>query len=506
MKKMSKKKKRILIISSVIVAIILIILIVLATVKDNPENFTSVEQFKSIEDVIRYMGCTYIKQQKSKDTNFAEDVYVKFKVDLYEGETSNERFYNQLIELVTKVSNYESVRILDQERNITIAIQCNTNKKQIDKITINGIEDYFSKEDSKRALENKKEENITNLTIQAGQIKQAISSKWLPQSVSLGTKESEFEGEDIYFDEGIRIKNVSGRIFRMIFTKKYPYEVANGIKVGTSLEEIKRVLGDPTFDSQQTVIGYKTNEIYIFFSEEEITVYRVEEDKTEEIKQIIVQYAEDSDTKQLINELTSKWLDYDIYANNDIMFLLQYTLKGIKVQINSQGDKNGIHLYQNYKGQFTKEEQDELITSGNVFFDLEEDLVSNEEISRVRIQQDNLYYYEQFMKRVQGSEQIGNSNLFAYFLEKYDDGTINKVKFLSKDGKYPNTTLKDKVDTYVWKDDENFIYSILNEGIYLYNVANREKKVLIEGDQPFKIKELKENILKYDDNIARLNF
>ena len=505
MKKISKKKKRILIVSSVLVVIMLICLTLLTTRKDNPENYTSVEQFESIEDVIRYMGCTYIKQQKSKDSNFKEDIYAKFKVDLYEGETSNERFYNQLIELVIKVSDYESVRILDKDRDITIEIQCNTNQREIEKIAINGIEDYFAKEDSRRALENKKNEYITNVTIQASQIKQAITSKWLPRSVNFGTKESEFEGEDIYFDEGIRIKNVSGRIYRMVFTKKYPYEVVNGIKVGTSLDEIKKVLGVPTFDSQETVIGYRTNEIYIFFSEEEIAVYRVEKQDNTEFLNIVNQYLEDSDFQKFTNQLTTMWQDYDNYIANDYTYELRYTLKGIKIQV-SNANKDGIHIYSNYQG-FDNVLLKEKLDTGKIHIHGNEDLVYLQEINRIAEQKDMAYRYDSFYEYTEQSKNLGKSKLFSYYVNRYDDNSINKISFLSQNENYPDCELKANINTYIWLNDRKFIYTIANKGIYVYDLIDRNSQVLLEGKENFNIISIEDgNILKYDNKAVRIQF
>ena len=60
------------------------------------------------------------------------------------------------------------------------------------------------------------------------------------------------------------------------------------------------------------------------------------------------------------------------------------------------------------------------------------------------------------------------SNLFYLEYQYVVDEGIREVKFVSKDNKYPNSELirHTQIYTYGWINDEQFVYSVKQEGIY----------------------------------------
>ena len=99
---------------------------------------------------------------------------------------------------------------------------------------------------------------------------------------------------------------------------------------------------------------------------------------------------------------------------------------------------------------------------------------------------------------------LSYSNKYYTVVTKLQDGSSN-VKFISKDDKCINSELRESLNYYVWADNDNFIYSIENRGIYLYNVTLRKYATIITGsNEKFEIKEYKNNILKYDDKSINL--
>ena len=108
---------------------------------------------------------------------------------------------------------------------------------------------------------------------------------------------------------------------------------------------------------------------------------------------------------------------------------------------------------------------------------------------------------DEFYKKLDEDEKsiIGESNLFKFCPKIDNNGIIMGMKFLSKNGENPNREISDYIDSYVWINDEIFIYSKEKKGIYYYNVISGKVGSLILGTEEYKIKEYKNGILKYDD-------
>ena len=497
-----KKRKRIMIIAIIVIVIIIGLIIYLASYNRKKE-YTSVEDFSTVKEVLEYLGCNYIRTEKGKE-EFEKDIYVEFNHDLYENNISNERFFNNLIGLVTRVNSYKSMRLIDQKREITIEIYCDTNNGILEKYTINGIEDYFSKQNSKENVENYQAERTINAEINSKEILTAIQNKWTTTDVNFGSKESDFENYEIYFEEGIEVRTVSSKIFNIVFNEKYLNSVINGIRVGTSLEEVEKILGEPLWrENDVKIIGYKTKEMYIFFSEKEISIYRIDKQNNEEFNNLLEKYVEDSDFQSFTNQLTTIWPDYDNYISNENGYELCYTLKGIKIQVSS-ANKDGIHIYSNYQDA-NNEKLKNMMDTGKVYFDTDENLVYLNEINRIAEQRNRNYFYDSFYEYEEKEKNLGNSQLFSYYIERYDDNTIEKIRFLSQNGEYANNELKANINTYAWLNDRKFIYSIAYQGIYIYDPIERTSEVLIEQNEEFNIQGIEEgNILKYDDKKVKI--
>ena len=73
------------------------------------------------------------------------------------------------------------------------------------------------------------------------------------------------------------------------------------------------------------------------------------------------------------------------------------------------------------------------------------------------------------------------------------------MKFISKDGNNPNRELNDSIDSYLWIDNDTFIYSKKGKGIYTYNLNDGTVRRIIEGTEDYELKNFKNRILNYDD-------
>ena len=510
----NNNKKTIIIISIILVILIILLIVIQAIVKSKNEkeelfnqvsNYTSINDFKTIEEVCAYLECDLKKQEKSKDNNYDVDIYMQIKYLPYTDNQSNKSFYDKLIKYSANVLKYQNFRIIDLKNKITVEVLCNKETKKVKNMIINGENNYFSKHDSLLEINNIDKLDETNMDIQSDIIKKLINNNWKIATNYLGSKESSFEKYDIYFDEGIEIKEIGNKVFNIIFTEKYKDNVINNVKTTTPKDEIIKILGEPTFKDETTnCIGYKGKDIYVFYNtNKEISIYRVEKNlDNNEFAKIIDTYLENKDEAKLIQDIKEKYDDYDKYENNSNGTILQYTLKGLAIRF-KRGSSRGVQIYNNYSGIIYNDIDLEKIKEhkelpDNIYVN-NEDLVAKCEFERIS----NINDMISAVNRDKNQEQ-SKSNKFYTIVNKNDENSY-KIKFISIDGANPNAELRENIDYYIWIDDYNFIFSIKNKGIYLYNLSSRKYgKIEESSSEEFKIIEYKDNILKYDEKSVKL--
>lgn len=505
MKKIKKiGVKKIIFISIAIVVTLLIILVIFKTVRNQVfenevrnKKYASISDFKSVEEVIVYMGCDYIRQEDGKE-EYLTDIYLKFNKELYEGNNSNQKFFENLAIYIAGVLNYENYRMIDVSKNIVIEVIGNKEEKKVSKIVINGNDNYFAQEDSKRQLTNYQEKENTSFNIESTILADLIQQDWIESKVNLGTKDSTFDKYDIYFEEGIEVRKIGKKVFNLIFTNQYKNTVISGIKVGESFERIKSILGEPTYQ-QEGIIGYKNEKIYIFFEEKEISIYRVEQSKEEDFEKLINNLESENNVKKIASELTDIWEDYDEYEMIGDQISITYSLRGVKLQYNIS-NQQGFILYSNYSGNITSDKTIKDIKAEeipkNVYLNTHEDLVFIKEQLRKGTNDEIPYYCSLQKKSDEGNKLNEFSTKFDYYIEYQDTNAI--VKFININNQYPKTEITMNLNSYMWLDDNRFLYSVKNEGIYILDLRTRNKTTILEGKGNFNFQEYNSNVLKYD--------
>ena len=220
----------------------------------------------------------------------------------------------------------------------------------------------------------------------------------------------------------------------------------------------------------------ENNYVFFDFMNKQVSIYPVinMENETEFID-LINSMNETSDIKQFSMDLISLWTDYDIYDYDSNYVNLQYTLRGIKLSISSNSLKNGVYIYQNYNGDIDriKNLDNIYIQSTDLVFDEESKRANNENLKR-KIQGD--FSDEEFAK-------LGKkfSVYFRGKLASNETGSKGPT-FYSRDGEYPDTELESTlvISSYAWYDDYNFVYSVNDDGIYLYNPVSRTNSKIID--------------------------
>lgn len=504
---MFKDKKRIIIVAVIVAIIILICIAINIYNQKKKERFiqletervlkyTSINEFKSIEEVFLYLNSEFISIEDSKEENVDYIIRGKLK---YNAEYSTKTYFENLIQYSAYVLQYKNFYIVDENKNINIFVLCNPEKETVTTYYINGNERYFETLQNEQNMKNAEQPEITSVKVSSEELNKIISNEWKTNNINLGTQESTYRGYDIYFDEGYEIRKINGQIFNIVFTDKYNKEIINNIKVKTSKEETKKILGKPAFESSETW-GYKTEKFYIFFSDEQISIYPTVEYNTEKVIETIEDYKKTNDFQKYMNNIRTIWQDYDYFESTGNKVIIQYTLKGIKFKYDSTA-QNGIILYNNYTGLINKNStlrdviNNKVLNLPEKMYYENTDLVFENEKSRVATLDDYTQYGNLITEKI-----LNISN--KYKINQDSDG---KVMFISINKQSPNTELRETLDSAVWYDDNTLIYSVSGKGIYMFDVQTQKYTTIVEGNEKYKIKVLtKEKELSYDETTIHI--
>ena len=482
-KKLNKKIKIVLIIIVVILALYILVQSFIRAYKievDDGSSTTSlkynVDEYESLEELLNAHKCVYISATETSDLL---TVYLIFDRELYTDDESNENYFTSIIYAVAEYIDYKTFELIDEDTDIDIYVTCDG--EAINEIKINGDENYYLNQDS--IINARKEAQvITDFEIQSEELQALIDNDWSTTDLNLGTKDSTCDNYDIYFDEGFKFKTVGRKIYNLIFTTKYDGEIAAGLNANSTAEEVIEVLGDPTFEYGTNLYGYIGENNYLFFdfTNNQVSIYpNLNLEDEDEFIELIEEMNESLDIKQFAMDLTSLWIDYDIYEYDSDYVDLQYTLRGVRLVISSSSLKNGIYIYQNYDGSLSN------ISSLDNTYVQESDLIYEEEQKRTS--------EEYLTTTIEGDyteeelAEYGTKFIVSFRGELGDNETGYKgPTFYSTDDEYPDTELESTlvISSYSWYDDYNFIYSIDDDGIYLFNcISNINTKVIdVEGE------------------------
>ncbi len=489
-----------IIVLSVAIFLLLILSIILSNIMKETENNVelSYDNLTNVKEVIEYYKSTYISEEESKEDNFNLDIYLKFcKLPYDENDNSNEKYYNSLINDVAKVIYYNNFKMIDKENNITVKVICNNGK--VSSIIINDIEDYFIYMDSQISMKTYKEFKTTNFQITSEVLQRITDENWDNKDY-FGTRDSIYNEYQIYFNSGIKVRTIQNKIYNIIFDKNYNGNVINNLFPGISLKSVESELGKPTFkDDENSIIGYKGEKIYVFFSENAISVYRIQNEDTDDFFKLADEYINSKiDLLEFMNQLTYMWKDYSEYEYTTTSVYLSYPLKGIEIKINYD-DTDGILLYNNIRSNLSKVGR--YLENTNFVARLQTDAVFEVECQRVNKTNTEKKRSDEYLETLDDKTKqiIGESLKYYCYPEIDSNECIYSMKFISIDKQAPNRELNDSIDSYLWISNDNFIYSKKGKGIYSYNLQNGIVTRIYEGKDDFIIKGYENGILYYDN-------
>ena len=515
-------KRIVFILICVLISIIISLVIYYALSAMGKRNVTSLESFTSVKDAVKYMNCEYYSMKKDVSNSFRTNIYLKFKVKPIENNISYENYYNNLILAVANVLKYTNFVLNDNENSVIISVTCDKDAKIIKEVKVNGESNYFQNEMSKLNLQNFTSVNNINVNVQSSILISLINNKFKYDENLLGIKESTIDNYDIFFNEGIRAKNIDNKVFNIVFTNKYKDSVINNITVGKSFEDIEKILGQPTF-TDDYFIGYKTDKFYIFFLENQISVYRNESYDTTEFAKAVSKFLTEKNSNNLASSLIKVWPDFDEIKMEGNTINLKYTLKGVNIQFNYML-RHGVHIYNNFKGKITDNLTiDNLIQNPQnlpeyVYIE-SEDLVYKNEYQRAHSFHNLNYFYPQFKILAQETEAINknggkidsyvslrdDSGKYVYYVGDVVDNEDPIIYIISNDDNNPSSQILSNCNSHLWLSEDVLAYSINKSGIYLYNAKDFTTKELVKGNNNFNIKSYENGVLKYDNTQVNVN-
>lgn len=503
-----KNYKFILIVLFVLVFILLFLLVMVGILKSNNEKSDTQINFDSlttVKEVIEYYGSKYITEEISQNENLYKDYYLILKYLPYnEDDTSNEKYYNDLLTKSARVLGYRSFSMIDKENKIEIEVICN--KGKIEKIIINGIEDYFIYMDSQIELKTYEEIPITEFSVESPILNECLEKNW-SSDIYLGERDSIYDQYYIYQDEGIRTKVIKKQIYNIVFNTNYKENIINGLFPGIDFKNVQSVLGTPTFISdKKDVIGYKGSRMYIFFTKDEISIYRNIDIDIDDFYKLADEFiAENIDFLEFMNRLTYLWPDYNEYTYSADSVFLSYPSKGIEIKLNYD-DISGILVYNNIKSSLTKAGR--YLENTNFVSMLKIDAVFEAEKRRIAKIENDLKKCDEYYESLEEEQKkfTGESLNYKIYPDKDKAGNIYSMKFISKDNKRVNREINDSITSYLWVNSDCFIYSKKKKGIYIFNLNTGEISRLVSGDKDYELKGLENGILKYDSEQIPLEY
>lgn len=508
----NKQQKRMIFITilAILALIILFLLISILSIKSANKTNSNIDistGYSSIREVVEANGCKYIKDTYLKENEYPTEIEVNFKYDLYDDDESNEAYYTKLINDVVKFLKYTNVKLVDNEKDITIEVSCINGS--IAKTVINDIEDYFIYTDSQINISKYQEIKTSSMNPTSEVLINLINSGW-DSNIDCGTRESIFKNYFIFFDEGIEYKKIGSKIYNIIFTSNYNGDVIDGISPSNSLNSVKATFGEPAFEDEELgVIGYKGNDFYAFFNGKDISIYRRTNYDYSDFWNLVNRFVDESSDmsfKEFMNELTDIWNDYSEYVYDSNYMFISYPNRGIDIKLNYDNE-SGIVVYNNISENLNRVqrylENTEFISKLQIdnVFEAEKRRVQN-----VNSLNDMCNEFLEGLKEEYKDLSTKTSFLFDYYMEYDNNGNVVTTYFISKDGQYVNRELNEPVDTYLWISDYQFVFGEPSRGIYLYNVIDGSKMTLMEGRGNFQIKKYENNIIYFDNGEMPLSF
>lgn len=385
--KKNRIRQRILLIFLILFFCLLFFLVSLLKVVEKNEdiinNTTDTEEVEEKEltpkDIIEKYDSKYI----SEGVDYIQVVLAK---DLFnENGSSNQSYIEDLMTDLMPFYTPKDYYIVDEEKEIEVYARYN---EELDgyEFVINKIEDFYSKVDGDDYVK------VDNTHIAYGNL--FATDNYLLDKLQMydfyfsEISENLDEGVELsngyksYQNGEILIKNApTGAVKNMILTEDYSDKITTKIHSDMSLKEVAEAEPVYGFGSlEDGYIGYRHRAYYLFFYEDEISIYTYSYEKNKDFENILKMYLESKDLEMFVKRLSKKFMAYDYleYDKDTQTAKIRYSTRGVDIDIKNN-DPKGITFYSNY---YLTDYVKSLIKAGVVSFEPDKDFVEVVEIER----------------------------------------------------------------------------------------------------------------------------
>lgn len=378
-------KKRVIIIISIVIILLITITILITIRKQAEEN-------KTLNKIAKYYNCEFVKETVTIERGYRKKIYWNYYVppiDVDNGIQFKE-YYEEVLKAVSAQIK-ENFILIDNKNSIEIRVKYNSENNKINYL-INNDQNYFQNEENKQIDKTNNEENkSTNLNIKSKELSDTIENEWSRKKTenSYGIKTKNENNYDIY-SKGIKVRTINSMIYNIVFLKEYQGEIFENITTGMKNEDIKKILGEPTYENEQDniLIGYKTDKYYVFFDKGQISIYpnqNTNEEKNKQFAELVGKYITDiNNYTDFLNKVTELYPDYSEYEQNEDSIDLKYPLKGLEIKM-GKNEKTGMYIYSNYNGYIINDKKREDLddnTINNIYL-VNSNYVYEEELNRI---------------------------------------------------------------------------------------------------------------------------
>lgn len=334
---------------------------------------------KTFQEVIKKYNSEYLDRDKNK-------IYVRFGQDLYnENGKSNENYFNNLIEDLEPFFVPVDFNLVDEEKNIDIQMNYNSNNKEYE-ITFNKTKDFYKETDGDSYINVDTSEIVKTspLYVSNGYLERLVANQMYLSSIEKYLDEGKelSDGYISYKNGTIKIKLAPNKsVMNIIFSKDYGYSILSDVESNTSLSKIYELHNDNVFGSlNEGYLGYRTTDLYYFFYGDETSVYGYSYQNNKKFEDLLSKYLQNKDLDTFVNGISEQILSYDTFEyDKDIKKAhIVFPTRGIEINIENN-DPRGITLYSNY---YFTDTTKEFVKNGLINFEAGKDLVKEYEVQR----------------------------------------------------------------------------------------------------------------------------
>lgn len=311
---------------------------------------TTKKAAKSVKEIIENSGSIYIDLKRSVYI----EIYANFAKNLYEDDgKSNEKFFDDIIEQIVDLEK-NSFYLIDESKNLKIFVRYDKEKEKFE-VTINDVEDFYEETNGEIYvdIENTKIVSDTPMNV-SNDFYNSLQARNMAfaNTVLVTAEDRELLPNGYYYYPTDHLKAFmrTNKVLNLVFDKGYEEEIAVNTYVKTDLKEIEERFKKAPFGSiKDGYLGYRTTQEYVFFYEDEVSVYPYKYKANEYFDQYLLDYCNTGDLDKLVSDFTTRWYSYfefDYDAENQNL-KLTFPTRGIGIDIKGN-DSKGITIYNNY--------------------------------------------------------------------------------------------------------------------------------------------------------------